>query len=611
MADFAVSTSFRAKDKISKSFRDMDRGAARFGRTAKRSFRDASRSASRFRDITKGILAAGVVQRGVGLLTQGLRSLTEQFIDFDQATIGAAARFKDIGPDAVDFERQLKKIRDRAREAGATTEFTAAQSAAALDFLARAGFKSATAFGSLDSMINLATASGEDFATVANFSSDLLGSFGMNVRDVNQKIANLNRLNDVLVKTANSANVTIEDMFETMKIAAPVATAMGQSLEEISAITGFLGGAGIKGSQGATALKNAILKLTAPSSLAIKMIKGLGIQVDDGTGNMRSLNMILGDLAPELKKMGNLKAGKILNEIFGKRAIAGAINIANGTEAIIELQKALENAEGTAQKTADRMRKSLGNRLKALGSATTELGFKIIEAFEVRGENAIDVLTKAVRDFDPAPIIEGLNIAVDIIGGLWRVLKPFMPFLPWFLGMWVAFGTIMRILAIAKMASSFLLFWGAITKTAGAMGVLNAVMVANPVGAIILGVTALIALLVLVVKNWDKIKEAFATFKLDFLAGLQIIDKAIGALFEPWLEGLDIIRGFFGFGPEAQAAAAGGTTAAPPPNQQEALARRDIGFEGRLTIAGAPAGSTVEGRTTGAPDIEMELLGGA
>jgi TP901 family phage tail tape measure protein len=606
MADFAVSTSFRAKDKISKSFRDMDRGAKRFGRTAKRSFREASAGASRFRDIVKGILTAGIIQRGISGLTTGLRSITEQFIAFDQATIGAAARFKDIGPDAVDFQEQLKKIRDRAREAGATTEFTAAQSAEALDFLARAGFKSAVAFGSLDSMINLATASGEDFATVADFSSDLLGAFGLNVRDTAQKIANLNRLNDVLVKTANSANVTIEDMFETMKIAGPVATAMGQSLEQVAAITGFLGGAGIKGSQGATALKNAILKLTAPSSLAIKMIKDLGIQVDDGTGNMRGLNAILGDLAPELKKMGNLKAGKILNEIFGKRAIAGAINIANGTEAIIELQKALENADGVAQRTADRMRKSMGKRLTALGSAVTEVGFKIIEAFEIRGENAIDVLTEAVRKFDPKPIVEGLNIALKIFRGLWIVLKPFLPFLPWFIGMWAAFATTMKIIAIAKMVSGFLLFWGAITKTAGAMAVLNAVMAANPVGAIILGITALIALLLLVIKHWDTIKFEVLDFASAFMEGLQIIDKAIGDMFAPWLEGLDIIRGFFGFGPEAQP-----ERQIIAPNKEEAEARREIGFEGKMTFENVPAGARAESTTRGAPEIEMELLGGA
>lgn len=625
MADFTeAKTRFTTKDKITPSFRDMDRGAKRFGRSSSKSFRDATSAASRFRDVTKGILAAGIVQRGISGLTQGLRGLTTQFIDFDKATIGAAARFKDIGPDAVDFEQQLRKIRDRAREAGATTEFTAAQSAEALNFLAKAGFKSTEAFGSLDSMINLATATGEDFATVADFSSDLLGAFGLNVDNTAQKIQNLARLNDVLVKAANTANVTVEDLFETMKIAAPVGTALGQSLESVTAVTAFLGGAGIKGSQAATALKNSFLKLAAPSSAASKMIRGLGIQVADSNGNMRQLNEIIGDLAPELDKMGNVKAAKVLNEIFGKRAIAGAINIGEGTEAIRQFEKSLLDAGGTAQATADRLRKALGNRLLALQSAATELGFKFIEAFEIRGENAVDALTNAIRKFDPAPMIEGLRIAVDIFKGLWTVLKPFMPFMPWFIGAWIAFGVTMKILAIAKMVSGFLLFWNAIRNVAGGMAILNAVMAANPVGAVILAITALIGLLFLVVKNWDKIKDAFGSFVASWKRGIASIgtvaEKIFGGLRKsvlPIIEGLSgafskIAGGLGGafsllIGREETEKRQPERTA---PNKEEAEARRDGTFKGRIDIAGAPTGTTVESETTGAPNIDMALLGG-
>lgn len=607
MADFAVSTRFGAKDKITPSFRDMDRGAKRFGKSASKSFRDATASASRFRDVTKGILAAGIVQRGISGLTMGLRALTTQFIDFDQATIGAAARFKDIGPDAVDFEQQLKKIRDRAREAGSVTEFTAAQSAAALNFLAKAGFTSAEAMGALNSMINLATATGEDFATVADFSSDLLGAFGLNVDDTAQKIKNLARLNDVLVKAANTANVTVEDLFETMKIAAPVGSKLGQSLESVTAVTAFLGGAGIKGSQAATALKNSFLKLAAPSSTASKMLKALGVQVADDEGNMRQLNEIIGDLAPELDKMGNVKAAKILNEIFGKRAIAGAINIGEGTEAIRAFEKSLLNAGGTAQATADRLRKSMGNRLKALASAAAELGFKFIEAFEVRGENAIDALTQAIRRFDPKPIIEGIETAVLILKTFWSILRPFKPFLPWFIGMWMAFVTVTKLFAIAQLITSFVAFTSALFASAGAMGVLNAIMIANPIGLIIVGIALLIALFVFFRKELLGIGKIILAA---LLLPLQAVFKLVGLLpgfsraAETGAEVAELRKSliFSGLGDIE-----GERT---PPNQEEAAARRDIGFKGRIDIAGAPAGTTVESETTGAPAIDMALLGG-
>jgi TP901 family phage tail tape measure protein len=209
-----------------------------------------------------------------------------------------------------------------------------------------------------------------------------------------------------------------------MKIAGPVATAMGQSLESVTGVTAFLGGTGIKGSQAATALKNAFLKLASPSTTAAKMLQALGVQVADSDGNMRDLNDIIGDLAPKLKTMGNVKAAKVLDEIFGKRAIAGAINIGEGTKAIKEFQKSLRGAQGTAQLTADRMRQSLGNRLKALGSAATEFGFKIFEAFEVRGEDGITTLTEAIRGFDPQPIINGLENIITTAKVLYDVIAP-------------------------------------------------------------------------------------------------------------------------------------------------------------------------------------------
>ena len=555
MADFAVSTAFKAKDKISKSFRDMDKNASRFGRTASRSFRDASKSASRFRDVTKGILAAGVVTRGLSALTQGMRALTTQFIDFDQATIGAAARFKDIGPDAIDFEQQLKKIRDRAREAGATTEFTAAQSAKALNFLAKAGFTSAEAMGSLSSMINLATATGEDFATVADFSSDLLGAFGLNVDDTAQKIKNLARLNDVLVKASNTANVTVEDLFETMKIAAPIAVGLGQSLEDVTAVTAFLGGAGIKGSQAATALKNSFLNLAAPSSTASKMLRALGVDVDDGTGNMRNLNDIIGELAPELDKMGNIKAAKVLNEIFGKRAIAGAINIGKGTEAIRAFEKSLTSASGTAQRTAERLRQSVGNRLLALGSAASEFGFKIIEAFEVRGEGAIDKMTTAIRNFDPTPIIQFAEVMISTFKLLWSVVGPILSGIKQFIGF------IAELTAVAF----------------------------DSVLELITGI--------------ENIAIKFAKVIDSLPSILQTIDTAFGDILNPILSGISTVFEFIGIPapPERKAE----RTA---PNQEEAESRSEVNFNGNINLNGFPPGTTTDSETTGAPDIDMALL---
>ena len=351
-----VSTKFTANDKVTRRFGIMERAAARFGKRTEKSFRRASKSARGFGSITKGVVAGLGISRGIGLLSRGLGGVVDGFIAFDKAALGATVRFKDIGPEAANFNDKLKEIRASARDAGATTEFTAAQAADALDFLARAGFSSAEAMGALGSMIDLATASGEEFAQVADMSSDLLGAFGLSVNDTAQKIANLNRLNDVLVKTSNSTNVTIEDMFETMKIAGPIAKSLGIELEEVAAFTGIMGNAGIKGSQAATALKNSFLNLTTGVPKVTAMLRAIGVEVDDGQGGMRKFTDILEDVGAATKDMGALKRAKIFDTIFGKRAIAGAIGLTDQIANIRELESSLKSAGQTSQKTADIMR---------------------------------------------------------------------------------------------------------------------------------------------------------------------------------------------------------------------------------------------------------------
>lgn len=414
---FKVNAQFTAKGNFDKKFSLWERAAARFGKNAEKSFRKAGRSASRFGDVTKGVVAGLGISRGLSLLSQGVGSVVTQFIAFDKAALGATVRFKDIGPEAANFNEKLKEIEKSARDMGAVTEFTAAQNAEALDFLARAGFTSAEAMGSLKSMVDLATATGEEFNSVADISSDLLGAFGLNAKDTATKVANLNRLNNALVSTVNSANVTMENLFDTMTKVGPVATGLfGASVEEIAALTGVLGSSGIKGSNAMTALTNIFLRLAAPTSKASKMIKSLNIDmVDLATGEPRKITDILEEVVEKTKDLGKIPRAKVFDLLFGKRAIAGATNLGRNIGDIRELNKQILEAGDISRLTAEVMRKSIENKLKSLGSAATESGFKILDAFAVDGKQGIDALTEAIREFDVKPLVEGLGIALDAI----------------------------------------------------------------------------------------------------------------------------------------------------------------------------------------------------
>ena len=120
-----------------------------------------------------------------------------------------------------------------------------------------------------------------DFNRTADISSDLLGALGKNADDSATKIQNLKDINRALGITANSANVDLEDLFETLKVAGPIATAAGEGMHELFAITGALGGAGIKGSMGATALKNAYIRLAAPTTKVSEALEKLKLSQKD------------------------------------------------------------------------------------------------------------------------------------------------------------------------------------------------------------------------------------------------------------------------------------------------------------------------------------------
>ena len=254
--------------------------------------------------------------------------------------------------------------------------------------------------GVLADTVDLATVAESDFNRTADISSDLLGALGKNVQDSATKIQNLKDINRALGITANAANVDLEDMFETLKVAAPIATAAGEGMHELFAITAALGGAGIKGSLAATALKNSYIRLAAPTDAVTAALEELGLkQADfiDAQGDMKSMVDIMGMLGKATKGLGGQAQLEVFSEIFGLRAVAGATNL---SKSLAEVQNIMQRLEGeTALKDlADEIRKGLGNQILILKSGLLELGLQFIEAFDKDGRGALQGLIEVVQN---------------------------------------------------------------------------------------------------------------------------------------------------------------------------------------------------------------------
>lgn len=173
-------------------------------------------------------------------------------VDFEYAMAKVGA----ITNEAADSEG-FKKLSDKARELGRTTQYTSAQAAEAMQFLGMAGFNTEQILKASPAALNLAIAGNMDLGRTADIASNILTGF-------NLKAEETTRVADVLAQTSRTTNVNVEMLGETMKYAAPAAAAVGGTLEETAALAGVLGDAGIQATMSGTMLRAAYLRLAAP-----------------------------------------------------------------------------------------------------------------------------------------------------------------------------------------------------------------------------------------------------------------------------------------------------------------------------------------------------------
>lgn len=283
-----------------------------------------------------------------------LQKVTQTFVAFDDAMRQVAAVSGASG-------EEFKKMVEVAREMGATTRYSASESAEAMKYLAMAGLNASQIIRALPEVLNLASATATDLAQSADIVTNIMSQYGMQVSE-------LSRANDVLVKATTSTNSNLMQLGNAFSYAGSIAKSAGLSFEETVAILGQLHNAGIKGERAGTALRGALSRLLKPSKEAEQTLSKLGVSIYDSTGKLRPFLDILDDL----QKAGVSTADIIT--IFGQEAGPGIQALLTiGIDAIRALLKELRNSQGVAKKTAEQMESGLGGSLRELKSALEEL----------------------------------------------------------------------------------------------------------------------------------------------------------------------------------------------------------------------------------------------
>ena len=279
---------------------------------------------------------------------------------------------------------ELAQLRTKAREMGAQTKFSASEAADAMNYMAMAGWKTGEMLGGVEGIMNLAAASGEDLATTSDIVTDALTAFGQSAEDSG-------RLADIMAAASSNANTNVSMMGETFKYAAPVAGALGASMEDTAIAVGLMANAGIKASQAGTALRTGLTNLVKPTKQMKTAMDKYGIAIvenDDGSVNLRETMV---SLREKMGDMSESEQAAAAGAIFGKNAMSGWLAIINGSDKDFEkLTEAVDKSDGTAKRMAETMQDNLSGQVTILKSQIEELGISF-------GEQLIPYARKAVE----------------------------------------------------------------------------------------------------------------------------------------------------------------------------------------------------------------------
>lgn len=404
--------------------------------------------------------------------------------DFDAAMSKVAAVSGATGDD-------LEALREKAREMGEKTKFSASEAAEAMNYMAMAGWKTGDMLSGIEGIMNLAAASGEDLATTSDIVTDALTAFGLTASDAGH-------FADILAAASSNANTNVSMMGETFKYAAPVAGALGYSAEDVAEAIGLMANSGIKASQAGTSLRTILTALQGEITLSGDAFGELTIQTSNADGTMRGLNDILADCRAAFSQMSESEAASTAEAIVGKNAMSGFLAIMNAAPADIEkLNKAITNCGGAAEDMAGIMQDNLAGQMQILKSQLEELAISFGEMLMPIIRSVVEVVQGFVdklngMDEQTRQIILTVGLVVAALGPLLIVTGKIIS----------AVGTIMTVLPKLQLVFTAL---------------------TGPVGIAVAAVAALVAIIIALWNNcegfrnavtqaWTVIQAAFTTF---------------------------------------------------------------------------------------------------
>lgn len=307
---------------------------------------------------------------------------------------------------------ELNQLTKKAEEMGATTKFTATDSAEAFNYMAMAGWKTEDMLDGISGIMQLAAAANEDLGTTSDIVTDALTAFGLKASDAGM-------FSDVLAAASSNANTNVSMMGETFKFAASMAGSLGYSVQDVALMTGLMANSGIKASMAGTALNSIMTRLSTNTHHARDTLEELGIKFFDAQGNARPLVDVMEELRDATANMNDEQKTSVANAIAGTNSQKGLLAILNASETDYnKLANAIDNAAGASERMADTQLDNLSGSITLLQSAVDGVKISFGSRLNHYVRDVADGLTAAMPDVEAA-----LNDFMDFVDRKYDVMQ--------------------------------------------------------------------------------------------------------------------------------------------------------------------------------------------